>query len=96
MDLITKLRSQHLANYGDGINGEFLGQVADELERLQAMVVYDCREPGVCPDITALEKRLFDALIDTRLDKARAALEQIALGQYSAQGCKDIASKALK
>jgi len=35
MDLVAKLRSWHLVNAGNGINGEFFGKVADELERLQ-------------------------------------------------------------
>lgn len=35
MDLKAKLRSWHMVNAGNGIDGEFFGKVADELERLQ-------------------------------------------------------------
>lgn len=34
--MIAKLRSWRLVEAGNGINGEFFGRVADELERLMA------------------------------------------------------------
>jgi len=42
MDLQGKLRAQKLANYGNGMSGEFFNKVADELDRLTQL----CEEQG--------------------------------------------------
>lgn len=40
-------------------------------------------------------RHLYEAQWSGQSDKYRVALEQIALGQYTAQGCKDISNAAL-
>ncbi len=51
----------------------------DEAKRLRAMVVYDCREPGVCPDVCTM-------CISTKRGPARIASDTI--GDITAQYLK--------